>query len=187
VIARELNKLHRCYTVPHARLGWLLLLIGAITWQLFGRHADWPSLLFFQKQLTQANGIVLDVTGTGFTIGDETKGAPIVSVRFEFTDPAGLQRRGRSWTESPAPKRGEQVKVEFVASQPGVNRIVDFRSGVLPLWAGSVLLFPIFGAICILKAVLFGSNQLVDCSETSQHGSKPSDARKSPVGREFES
>lgn len=187
MIARQLNKLHRCFTVPHARLGWLLLLVGAITWQMFGRHADWPSLLFFQKQLTQANGIVLDVSGTGFTIGDETNGASILSVRFEFADPAGLQWRGRSWTERTAPKRGEQVTVEFVASQPGINRIVDCRSGALPLWAGAVLLFPIFGFICILKAVLFGGNRLVDCSEKSQNGSEPSDARKSPVGRESES
>jgi hypothetical protein len=151
---------------------------------MFGRHADWQSLLFFQKQLTQANGTVLDVSGTGFTIGDETNGAPIRSVRFEFTDPAGLQWRGRSWTESPAPRRGEQVTVEFVASQPRVNRIVDFRSGALPLWAGAVLLFPIFGVICILKALAFGANQLVDCGETLQNGSELSDACKSPVGRE---
>lgn len=154
---------------------------------MFGRHADWQSLLFFQKQLNQANGIVLDVSETGFTIGDETKGAPIVAVRFEFADPAGLQWRGRSWTESPAPKRREQVTVEFVASQPGINRIVGFRSAALPLWAGAVLLFPIIGVICILKAVLLRSNQLVDCSETSQNGSEQSDPPKSPIGREFES
>lgn len=154
---------------------------------MFGRHADWQSLLFFHRQLNQANGIVFDVSRTGFTIGDETNGVPIVSVQFEFADPAGSQWRGRSWTESPAPKRGEQVTVEFVASQPGINRIVDFRSGALPLWAGAVLLFPIFGVICILKAVLFGGNQLVDCSETSQNGSEPSDPPKSPIGREFES
>ena len=186
-MAPRLTKLHRCFTVPHARLGWLLLLIGAITWQMLGRHADWQSLRFFQKQLNQANGIVLDVIATGFTIGDETNGAPIVSVRFEFADPAGIQWRGRSWTERPAAKHGEQVTVEFVASQPGINRIVGFRSGALPLWAGAVLLFPIFGVICILKAVLFGGNQLVDCSETSQNGGEQSDAPKSPVGREFES
>ena len=170
MIARELNKLHRCFTVPHARLGWLLLLIGAITWQMFGRHADWQSLLFFQKQLNQANGIVLDVSETGYTIGDETNGAPIVSVRFEFADPTGLQWQGRSWTESPAPKPGEQVTVEFVASRPGINRIEGFRSGALPLWAGAVLLFSIFGVIFILKAVLFGGNHLIDSSQTSQNG-----------------
>jgi len=186
-MAPKLTKLHRCFTIPHARLGWVLLFIGAITWQMFGRHADWQSLLFFQKQLNQANGIVLDVSGTGFTIGDKTNGAPIVSVRFKFADPAGLQFRGRSWTESPAPKRGEQVTVEFVASQPGINRIVGFRSGALSLWAGAVLLFPIYGVICILKAVLFGGNQSVDCSEPSQNSSEQSDPPKSPVGRKFES
>lgn len=158
-MARELLKLHRCFTVPHARLGWLLLLIGALTWQMFGRHADWASLRFLQQPLTRAKGSVLETISTRFTFGDETHGTPIGSVRFEFADHAGLKWQGRSWTESPAPKRGEQVTVEYVSSRPGINRIVDFRSGPLPLWAGAVMLFPVLGVICLIKAVLFNGDR----------------------------
>ncbi len=155
-----LVRLHRCITVPHARLGWLLLGIGAIAWLMFGQHADWTSLLFLRQQLTQTNGIANDVTRTGFTIGDEINGTPIHSVRFEFSDPTtGIKWNGRSWTEGRPPKRGERVTVEFVTTQPRINRIVNFRSAPLPLWVGAVLLFPIIGVICILRAVLFGATE----------------------------
>lgn len=152
-MAPKLIKLHRCVTTPQARLGWLLLVIGGIGWQMFGQYADWTSFLFLREQLAQADGIVVDAHPTGFTLGDETSGAPIHSVRFEFDDPAGIKREGTSWTEGRSPKHGEQVTVEYITSQPEVNRIADFRSGPLPLWAATVLLFPVFGVICILKAV----------------------------------
>ncbi len=164
--------------MPQARLGWLLLVIGGIAWQMFGQYADWSSFLFRREQLAQVNGIVVDATRTGFTLGDETNGASIHSVRFEFADPAGVKRKGTSWTEGRSPKRGEKVTVEYVASQPDVNRIVNFRSGPLPLWAGAVLLFPIFGVICILKAVFSRSGQLVNWNAVPETGSESSGAKE---------
>lgn len=169
-------KLHRCVTVPQARLGWLLLVIGGIAWQMFGQYADWSSFLFLRKQLAQADGIVVDADRTGFTLGDETNGAPIHAVRFEFDDPAGIKRKGTSWTEGRSPKLGEEVTVKYITLQPEINRIVNFRSGPLPLWAGAVLLFPLFGFICILKAVFCRSGQLANSYTAPENGSEPSDA-----------
>ncbi len=94
--------------MPDARLGWLLLVIGAITWPMFGQRADWSSLLFLRTQLAQANGIVRDASRTGLTSGDETNGAPIHSVHFEFADSAGRQWKGTSWTEGRSPRRGDE-------------------------------------------------------------------------------
>lgn len=133
---------------------------------MFGQHADWSTFLFLRKQLGQADGIVRAVTRTEFTLGDETNGAPIYCVDFEFADPAGIQRTGASWTEDRPPGRGAQVTVEYVTSQPVINRIVNFRSGPLPLWTGAVLLFPIFGAACICRAVFFDNDQTTVQSAT---------------------
>ena len=174
-MARTWNCLRRGLTAPHARLGWQLLVIGGIAWQMFGRHADWSSVLFLRQPLTQAKGRVLDVTRSGLTIGGDNDGRPVRSVRFEFADPAGKRWTGRSWTDRPAPERGTWVPVEFLASRPEVSRIVGFRSGPFPLWAGGVLVFPLFGVICLLQSVLSGGQQRDARATTSREGGAPRD------------
>lgn len=179
-------ELHRCFTVPHARLGWILLIIGAFSWQMFGRHADWSSLLFVRHSLAQANGVVRDVNRTGYTVGDEFNGAPICSVHYEFSDGAGRFWKGRSWTERQVPRVGEQVVVEFAISHPQISRIKNLRSGPLPLWAGTVLLFPIFGINCIVTALLFNRDRWSNSIEGSKIDKEQSAAPQSQVGRDLE-
>jgi len=158
-------KLSRCITVPRARLGWLLLCIGGFTWFAFGRHADWYSLRFLQQELVQTNGVVISVSDSGFTSGSDFQQSPIRAVRFQFNDSNRVQRQGQSWAEDLIPKMGTLVQIEFVKSRPEVNRIKDCRSGTLPLWAGGVLIFPLFGIVFILKEICCPSSESLDkCS-----------------------
>ncbi|MEL6106278.1 MAG: hypothetical protein AAFU85_09580 [Planctomycetota bacterium] len=143
----------RRLVAPQAVLGWLLLLLGVFAWLVFGRHADWTSLRFWRQPLRQANGIVTGVRDAGLTIGDGDQGNPIMAVRFRFPLPGGVEQNGVSWTEHAIPDAGDQVRVEFVTAQPSLCRIVGFRSGPLPLWAGLVLFFPITGVYYILRPI----------------------------------
>ncbi len=148
------HTLKRCFSAPHARLGWLMVFIGAIAWQFFGRHADWKSLRFLAATCQQTDGVVISTTPSGYTIGDEIGGNRIYSVRFRFKDPGGVQRRDVSWSEQKPGRPGTKIQVEFITADPIVARIVDLRSGMLPLWAGVVLCFPLFGVVCRVTTIL---------------------------------
>lgn len=148
-----LATLRRRVVGPHAYLGWLLVVIGLIGWQVFGRHADWVSLFTFRGPLEQVRGVVIGVNPSGFTVGGEFQSDPIHAVRFSFEDSQGIRRQGVSWTDHPPPQRGDPVPVQFVESEPDSARIVGFRSGPLPLWVGAVLLFPAHGLICLVQAM----------------------------------
>ncbi len=157
------QRLTRCFTVPHARLGWVLVIIGLFAWYLFGRHADWNSLAFQFAQTLQTDGVVVSSAATDYTLGDEFHGSPIYAVRFSFTDAGGIQRWATSWTEESTGPPDSKVWIEFVESDPGNARIRNQRSGMLPLWVGSVLLFPIFGTSCILKVLLGQTSAKPSC------------------------
>lgn len=146
------QRLIRCVTVPSARLGWILIVIGLPAWFLFGRHADWNSLRFYFSTTRQADGVVLSSKDTGFTIGNDFQGHRIHGVRFSFADSTGCLRQATSWTELPVLPRGAMVQVEYVESAPDLARIRSYRSGPLPLWAAATILFPLFGIACILSA-----------------------------------
>jgi hypothetical protein len=148
------QRLNHCFSMPHARLGWILILIGLPAWFLFGQHADWNSVRFHFSSTRQTNGVVIKATPSGYTSGDGFPGDPISSVRFSFKDPNGILRRATSWTENRTQPRGSVVKVEFIESDPSVARIRSHRSGMLPLWAASAILFLLYGVGCILKAFL---------------------------------
>jgi hypothetical protein len=147
------NKTKRCVTVPYARLGWLLIVLGIVLWQVFGRYADWSSVLSFWGPLQRTNGVVIATNQGGFAIGDGSPLNPIHEVRFTFNGLDGVQHQGVSWTDSSPPRGGDAIDVEFVASEPDTARIVNFRSGPLPLWIGLVSSLPIYGVWCILHAV----------------------------------
>lgn len=148
-----MQTLKRCFSVPHARLGWMLILFGVPAWFLFGRYADWKSLAFRFGTTRQTDGVITRSSKTHFTIGDGSEGHKIHSVLFAFTDHDGIQRRARSWTEDALGPAGTPVRVEYIESDPTLTRICNCRSGALPLWAGTVVLFPLFGFSCILKAI----------------------------------
>ena len=144
---------NRCISEPRARLGWILVVIGLIAWQMFGRHANWPGLIYFRGPLERTDGVVVKSVSSGFSIGDEP-GVPIREVRFTFLDRGGVEREGTSWSEGVSPRAGDQVQIEFVARDPSWARIVGWRSRPLPCWVVTVVLFPLLGAWCILRAFL---------------------------------
>jgi hypothetical protein len=160
VVPTNWEWLKRVYLVPHARLGWLLIAFGIFMWLMFGRYADWSSLRFYRQPTRQIAGIVVDVAPSGFRVGEYASAEPILALSFEFSDLAGIRRRGKSWTEKCPPNPGDQVQIEFLPSQPTISRIVHARSGPLPLSAGAVLLFPVIGVTCILQAMLTSQGAL---------------------------
>ena len=151
-----MSALSRFYSVPRARLGWLFLFVGVFAWFIFGRNADWKSINFYRSQLQQTNGFVTSTSTTGFTSGDGMDGSNVYEVRFTFDGPDNRKIAGTSWTDDTPPKRGAKIQVEYTTSIPVTARIVNMRSGVLPLWTGAVLVFPIFGVYCIVRAILVG-------------------------------
>ena len=167
------QRLRPCFFVPHARLGWLLVVIGVITWQLFGRHADWKSLHFLGVATHQVDGVVVSITPTGYTVGDELHGTPIYAVRFTYKDLGNVRHRAISWSEKQTGPPGTKVQIEIAESDSSIARISGYRSGMLPLWAGLVLLFPIFGALCISK-VFFA---MTDDSPSDGESTDPLDCK----------
>lgn len=146
----------RMFSVPKARLGWIMIFVGVFAWFVFGRNADWKSIRFFRSQIQLANGVVTSASTTGYTMGSKTSGTDIHEVRFTFDGPDNLKSAGSSWTDYTPPKRGEKIQVEYVTSNPDIARIVNMRSGLLPLWAAGVLGFPLFGIYLIVMAIVFG-------------------------------
>lgn len=130
-----------------------MILVGVFVWLGFGRHADWTSLRFYTATLKRTEGVIESVAPTGFFAGSEGAYKSTLEVRFAFEDPGGVRRRGRSWSENKPPRPGEKVQIEFDDSDPDVARIVNLRSGMLPLGAGCVLAFPIIGALFIARAM----------------------------------
>jgi hypothetical protein len=63
--------LTRCFSIPQARLGWLLILVGVFVWLGFGCHADWSSLRFYTATLKRTEGVIESVAPTGFFAGSE--------------------------------------------------------------------------------------------------------------------
>ena len=155
-------KLSRSYTVPRARLGWLLICVGSMAWLIFGRNADWATLRFFQQTLRQTNGLVVVVSNSRFTSGSDFDQSPIRVIRFSFTDHLGNKRSAESWADSTSLKRDAQVRIEYVETRPEICRILGYRAAPLPLWAGLVLLFPLFGTYLILMAIVGPSNSWTD-------------------------
>ena len=158
-------KLSRSYTVPRARLGWLLVCVGIITWLIFGRNADWASLRFLQRKLNQTNGVVTNVSDSGFTSGSEFSQSPTRLVQFDFVDHDGTKRSARSWTDSTSLRRDDQVRIEYAQSSPEICRIMNYRSAPLPLWCGLVLSFPLLGLYFIIGAVCSASDSWSDQSK----------------------
>lgn len=146
------HRMTRCFFEPHARLGWMLVGIGLFAWSVFGRHADWPALVHFRAPLQRTHGTVVKRVSSGFTVGD-TPGVPIHAVQFTFVDPGGAPRNGTSWSDHASLRPGDQVDVEFVVRDPNRARIVGWRSRPLPVWAGAVVLFPLFGVSCLVKVI----------------------------------
>lgn len=126
--------------------------MGAISWQLFGKHADWCSLYFLHQPLQEAEGVVAKVIPSHFTFGDDGNGRSIRTVHYQFKEHTGVGRTGTSWTEQSSPKTGDKVRIEYLSARPVVSRIVNLRSAPLPLWVGAVICFPLAGLACILRA-----------------------------------
>ena len=146
-----LTRLKNCFSDPQALRGWFCVFVGVVAWLLFGRHADWRSVQFVLSSTTQTDGVLTLAERTGYTTGSREIGRPIFACRFRFDDADGVRHRNVSWSEQEPGRTGTKVLVEYVDTNPQVSRIAGHRSGMLPLWAGAVILFLVYGGGCVLR------------------------------------
>lgn len=150
----SVTRLKNCFSDPQALRGWFCIFVGLVAWFLFGRHADWRTLQFVLSTNTQTDGVLTSSEPTGYTTGSGDFGRPIYAWRFRFEDRDGVKHRSVSWSEQKSGRAGLKVLVEYVDADPRVSRIVGHRSGKLPLWAGAVILFLLYGGGCVLRVAI---------------------------------
>ncbi|MBI5852628.1 MAG: hypothetical protein HZB39_16570 [Planctomycetes bacterium] len=81
--------------------------------------------------------------------------APVVSVEFDFTDPTGEPRRGRSFaTHAEAPGTGEAVVVEFTPADPTVARVRGTRRNPFEPALSRFVAFGVLPCLLILMLAL---------------------------------
>lgn len=136
---------------PLGLLGWLFAAFGSIFPWVFAPMADW-SFVRFRGPSGAAQGEVVSVEATGAKENNRR----VRKVGYRFTDPAGAERTGASFTPGQAPDPGTPVRVEFLLEDPGVSRIEGLRMAPFSPWVSLVALFPAVGLLLALGGLKQG-------------------------------
>ncbi len=122
-------------------IGWACMAFGSIFVWIFVANSELITLVEFRGETAGAEGQVTGVSGTSMSVNEQT----VMRVSFAFTDAAGVERRGSSYTTGSTPSG--RVAVEYLADDPTVSRIRGMNNRPFPAMVAFVLIFPGIGLV----------------------------------------
>jgi hypothetical protein len=136
---------------PLGLIGWIFAAFGSIFPWVFVPQAD-LSFVRFRGPTGVAEGVVVGVGKTGAKENNRR----VWKLTYRFTDPAGVEREGASFSLGQEPDAGGPARVEFLLADPGVSRIEGLRMAPFSPWVGFVALFPAVGLLLALGGLKQG-------------------------------
>lgn len=147
------------------QFGWLFFGFGMVFVWIFLPRADF-SFLTFRGEIKTTKGQITACKDTNFSEGGSkhSKGRPVYAYHYAYTDEAGTEHEGVSYSTAGKKEVGRPMDVEYLADEPATSRIKGMRRAPMPPFVLFVLVFPIVGWCFIMvgfRKGLKGINLLV--------------------------
>lgn len=152
---------------PLQQFGWAFFGMGMLFTLIFVPATD-VSFLTFRGETATAQAVVTDVAPTRYSEGGGKgrQGTRVMEVRYRWTDGAGTNYQGSSYTTRVTTAVGETAPLEYLVANPERSRIVGLQRSPVSALALIVLIFPAAG----FGLILWGRHKARQQLRLLEHG-----------------